>query len=121
LRSGTGSFPRRARLTAQAEFRQVFQEAIRSSDGSLTVLARPNDLGYPRLGLAISRRYAKGAVARNRIKRVARESFRLNQDRLGGLDIVVLAREGVDRKTLASLRAALESHWTSLIHRCRSS
>lgn len=117
---GTGSFTRRARLTKPVEFQRVFRENIRSSNGCLTVLAAPNDLGYPRLGLAISRRFAKTAVARNRIKRMIRESFRLNQDGLSGVDIVVLARDGVDRLSTHELRAAMERHWMNLIARCES-
>lgn len=121
VRVGTGSFTRRARLTKPAEFQRVFRENIRSSNSHLTVLAAPNGLGYPRLGLAISRRFAKSAVARNRIKRVIRESFRLNQDGLGGVDVVVLARDGVDRLSAHELRAALERHWMKLIAQCESS
>lgn len=120
-RVGSGPFTRRARLTRPIEFQRVFRESARSSNGSLTVLAAPNDLGYPRLGLAISRRFVKTAVARNHIKRVIRESFRLNQERLSGIDIVVLARDGVDRLSAPELRAALDRHWTNLIARCKSS
>ncbi len=118
---GTGSFTRRARLTRPVEFQRVFRENTRSINGCLTVLAAPNDLGYPRLGLAISRRFAKAAVARNHIKRMIRESFRLNQERLGGIDFVVLARDGVDRLSSHELRTALERHWMNLIARCKSS
>ena len=42
----------------------------------MTVLATPNQLQHPRLGLAISRKVARSAVGRNRIKRVVRESYR---------------------------------------------
>lgn len=118
---GTGSFTRRARLTKPVEFQRIFRENVRSSNGFLTVLAAPNDLGYPRLGLAISRRFAKTAVDRNHIKRMIRESFRLNQERLGSIDIVVLARDGVDRLSSHELRTALERHWMNLVGRCKSS
>jgi len=60
----------------------VFGNAKRFGNKSLTVLARQNDLGHPRLGLAISKKSAKRAVDRNRIKRVFRESFRLHQHTL---------------------------------------
>ena len=71
-------FPKRARLLKPAEFSRVFKKAHRSSDRQLTILAAPNDLDYPRLGLAISKKHAKRAVDRNRIKRIVRESFRQN-------------------------------------------
>lgn len=118
---GKGTFARGARLTRPVEFQRVFQGNVRSSNGFLTVLATPNGLDHPRLGLAISRRFAKTAVSRNRIKRVIRESFRLNQQHLGALDIVVLARAGVDRLSTRELRNALERHWIKLIAQCKSS
>jgi ribonuclease P protein component len=42
--------------------------------------------------LAISKKIIRKAVDRNRIKRMIRESFRLNQQQLGYFDIVVLAK-----------------------------
>ena len=87
----------------------------------MTVLAVPNQLGHPRLGLAISRKVARTAVARNRIKRVIRESFRHWQDRLGSLDIVVLGRAGVAAQTGKALDEALEKTWKQLIEKCAGS
>ncbi len=82
------------------------------------MLATPNRLDHPRLGLAISRKVAKTAVARNRIKRAVRESFRTHQGRLDALDIVVLARPGVVERTNKELATALESLWTRLNKTC---
>jgi ribonuclease P protein component len=99
----------------------VFQRAVKSSDGCFTLLARNNDLGRPRLGLAISRKFAKTAVARNRIKRIVRESFRLHQAALSGLDIVVLARDNTSVKPNRELRASLTRHWARLVEQCEKS
>ena len=87
----------------------------------MTVLASPNSLGHPRLGMAISRKVARTAVARNRIKRAVRESFRQHQGRLHDLDIVVLGRNGVADRTGRELAAALESLWTRLNESCAGS
>ena len=43
----------------------------------------PNEFGRPRLALIVPKRFAARAVARNRIRRLAREAFRLAQKRLG--------------------------------------
>ena len=112
------SFPRRARLTGRNAFADVFAQPIRSSDRYFTVLARSNALGYPRLGLAISRKVAKLAVARNRIKRVIRESFRRHQLEIGGLDCVVMGRAGVAEQDSAVLFIALQRHWRKLAGSC---
>jgi len=55
----------------------------------LVLYRRPNEVGYARLGLIIPKRLVRTAVARNRIRRLAREAFRLEQLRLGGVDCVV--------------------------------
>lgn len=53
------------------------------------------DSGAARLGLLISRRHAPRAVVRNRIKRCIREAFRLEQERLGPIDVLVRPPYGV--------------------------
>jgi ribonuclease P protein component len=49
----------------------------------------------PRLGILISRRHAAAAVERNRIKRCIREAFRLEQENLGSLELLVRPPYGV--------------------------
>ena len=67
-----------------------------------------------RLGLAVAKKHVRRAVARNRIKRLIRESFRRHRDLLEGLDIVVLVRPGVEKADNATLLAALNRHWRRL-------
>lgn len=87
----------------------------------MTLLATPNRLQHPRLGLAISRKVAPTAVARNRIKRVTRESFRHWQSQLAALDIVVLGRRGVALQSTQNLRTALDTLWMELNEQCAGS
>jgi ribonuclease P protein component len=108
-------------LTCQTQFQRVFKRAQRSSDGCFTVLAAPNGTEHARLGLAISKKAARSAVVRNRVKRIARESFRHHQAALGGLDVVVLARAGIAVKSRRELHASLTRHWARLIQRCARS
>jgi len=44
---------------------------------------------HPRLGILISRKHARKATVRNGIKRCIREAFRLEQEKLGGIDLLV--------------------------------
>jgi ribonuclease P protein component len=53
------------------------------------------DTGSARLGMLISRKHAARAVIRNRIKRCIREAFRLEQERLGPLDVLVRPPYGI--------------------------
>ena len=111
--------PRRARLSRHEDFARVFKENLRASDDFFTVLARPNDLAHPRLGLAVSRRAIGHAVDRNRLKRLAREAFRLVQHDLAPLDIVVLARPQAAAAASADVRASLQRLWQRVSARCK--
>ncbi len=82
---------------------------------SLSVLA--NQASCARLGLAIATRTFGGAVARNRIKRVTRESFRLNQHLLPAVDVTVAAREAARHAPPHELRASLQRHWHAISKR----
>lgn len=116
----TGPFARQQRLLKPAEFKQVFDRPCKISDANLTLLCRPNTLPHARLGLAIAKRQVKTAVARNRIKRLSRESFRRHQSELAGLDIVVLARTSAAQLTKQELHRVLENLWRGLIKKCVS-
>jgi ribonuclease P protein component len=48
-----------------------------------------NALAGPRLALVVPKRFAASAVLRNRIRRLAREAFRLGQAAIGAQDCVV--------------------------------
>lgn len=115
------SFGRDLRLLKPSEYKRVFDGATRIATRYLTLLARPNDLGHPRLGLAISRKSVKLAVNRNQIKRQVRESFRHNQELLGGIDIVIMARGGMEAWDWQELRSTLDGKWRELRKRCKNS
>ncbi len=89
-------FGREKRLLTPRHFKAVFDSPSGKAPGkNVLLLARLNDLEHPRLGLVIGKKSVKLSVERNRIKRVIRDSFRLNQELLAGLDIVVVARKGL--------------------------
>lgn len=114
-------FPRHVRLLKPAEYSRVFKDPVRSSDRLLTLLAKPNDLTTARLGLAISKKHARRAVDRNRIKRLIRESFRLNQAKLPAIDLVVMAKPGTQHASNQQITQALHQHWHRLIKQCAKS
>ena len=87
------SFRPHQRLLNKADFDRVFQKAEhRASSGPILILCRSNNLDHPRLGLVVRKKMLKRAVDRNRLKRLAREAFRLRQHDLPKVDIVVLNR-----------------------------
>ena len=84
-------------------------------------MARGNQLDYARLGIVVSSRVARRAVARNRIKRLVRESFRMHQASIKAWDVVVIARPGVVKQSNREVFASLEGHWKKLEQCARSS
>jgi len=110
LLPGRAGFSPQQRLHTAAEFGRVFAEPARSTDRYFTLLGRPNGGAVARLGLTISRRVAKRAVDRNKIKRLARESFRLQRE-LPPWDFVVLAKPGAHTADSAPLRESLIRHF----------
>ncbi|GLO45913.1 ribonuclease P protein component [Pseudomonas sp. 5FOS] len=89
-------FSREKRLLTPRHFKAVFDSPTGKVPGkNLLILARENGLDHPRLGLVIGKKSVKLAVQRNRLKRLMRDSFRLNQQLLAGLDIVIVARKGL--------------------------
>ena len=108
-------FPRSARLLDSRCYQAIFADSVKSADAYFTVLARTNDLGHDRLGLAISKKCAHRAVDRNRLKRVVRESFRLDQCRLNGSDVVVLCRGQAAKAANQRLFASLAAHWQNVL------
>lgn len=101
-------------MLTPVHFKQVFKQPIRIGTPQLTFLAVNNSLLHPRLGLAISKKSDKRAVARNRIKRHVRESFRLHQHDLPHIDIVVISKPGVSKLDNAALDKMLEKSWRRL-------
>ena len=102
------------RLSNPADFDRVFGESQRSVDDFFTVLYRSNGLAYSRLGLAIAKKRVRRAVARNRLKRIIRESFRGIKRQLKGLDIVIMAGRKAESAINKDLFASLDRHWQSL-------
>lgn len=83
------SFPKAYRLASSEDFRRVYRKARRGGAGPFAWHARPNGGLGARLGLAVPKRVVKHATDRSRLKRLIRESFRHNRDRLPAVDIVV--------------------------------
>ena len=66
-----------------------------------------------RIGISVSRKI-KGAVVRNRIKRIFKESFRLNRnDYPQGADIVIVVRPGFDLDSTNLIVRAVRDLMTS--------
>jgi ribonuclease P protein component len=101
-----------------AEFKRAYAGGKRLGNEFFTVNAQANGLTCARLGMSIAARILRRAVDRNRLRRVIRESFRVNQLSLPALDIVIGVRAGVLTADNAHLRSALDKLWQKLSTTC---
>ncbi len=108
-------------MRLKADFEKVQGGGKRIADSYFSMTFRPNDLGAPRLGLAVAVRTAGNAVARNRVRRIVKESFRLAQHELPAVDLVVGARARVKDAPARDLHTSLGSLWGKVAARCASS
>jgi ribonuclease P protein component len=84
---------RQARILKASEYKEVFSSGHKKIGKYWSVIAKPINLSQPRLGLAISKKVAHLAVERNRLKRVARETFRCSKADLAKFEFVVMSRK----------------------------
>ena len=117
-RPSGGRSPKRRRLSRSAEFERVYRQGRSKSNRFLVLYAFPRaeqepaaGPDGPRLGLSVSRRVG-GAVERTRVKRLLREAFWAEAERLpGGSDYVAVARpdarELAEREGMPGVRTAL--------------
>jgi ribonuclease P protein component len=77
------------RLRRRVEFERLLRQGTRRSLSGYTFFLAWRDGGRPRLGILVTRRHAAAATERNRIKRCIREAFRLEQEALGAVDVLV--------------------------------
>lgn len=67
----------------------------------------PNELGYARLGIVVSKKTARRAVARNYMRRVVREWFRHHRSQMTGRDLVIRVNKPFGRADFDQVMAEL--------------
>lgn len=123
-------FNKSSRLRKPSEFKTVYQHNQTRVRGQyFTVLAfshctvannAVSDKIAPncaRLGVVVSKKVAKSAVKRNRIKRLVREQFRQQND-TRVFDFIVIALPAAKTADNAQLTKELNYLWRKLYQRC---
>ncbi|MSR16089.1 MAG: ribonuclease P protein component [Gammaproteobacteria bacterium] len=95
------------RLRQTGDFNTTLTRGTRRSYPSFFIYYRTNQGPWPRLGLAVSKRVARKAVTRNRLKRALRETFRKLVHVLPPFDIVILLKPSVTSVSIPQLRELL--------------
>jgi ribonuclease P protein component len=110
------SFEKSQRLLTKSDYNSVFTKAKKIVTGDFIVFYSENDLGFARLGLALSKKMLAKAHDRNRIKRLLREGFR--HSALPSIDIIFLARQNLAKKDNMGLTRHLRKTWDKLNSCC---
>ncbi|EKD71700.1 MAG: Ribonuclease P protein component [uncultured bacterium] len=106
-------FSRTSRLV-KADIDFVFAKPNKITRHPFVVFYRSNTQPFARLGIVITKQAVKLAVDRNKLRRYVRESFRQSQERLKGLDIVVLVRSECTALEKNILRDKIDHLWQAL-------
>jgi ribonuclease P protein component len=98
------------------EFKVVYENGKSYGNKLLVMYVNSNDKDYNRIGISVSKKVGN-SVVRHRIKRLIKESLRLNDGLFNiGLDIVVIARVSAVGRGYAEINSAC-LHLAGL-HRC---
>jgi ribonuclease P protein component len=88
-------------LKKNSAFKLVYAHGISVSNRLLVLYKRKNDSETNYLGITVSKKVG-GAVTRNRVKRLVKESYRLTEERVAvGYDLVVVARVAAGTKDIS--------------------
>ncbi|PRX31860.1 ribonuclease P protein component [Orenia metallireducens] len=83
------------KLKKTYEFKKVYKYGKSIADRYIVLYVLHNSSSERKVGYSVSKKIGK-AVVRNRIKRVFREAYRHNKDKLiTGIDIVLIARKPI--------------------------
>jgi len=99
--------PVKNRLTKRTDFNNVYRKGAFFAEGPLSLKISPNEKKLARIGFSIEKKFFKKAVLRNQMKRLLREAFCKNLEKIKkGVDIVVFYKkneEDPDFKTVLKL------------------
>lgn len=96
-------------LRENKDFRTLYYRGRSQVHPALVTYVRKNRLGEPRVGITTGKKLG-GAVVRSRCRRVIREAFRPYFSKVGGWDIVFVARTRLTTMKSTQLAPVIESH-----------
>lgn len=107
------SFPKSARLLKPADFRFRTYRRFESSHFKLLYSTE----GTGRMGISISKKVLRRATARNRVRRLLKETFRHHRSSLTNSDVHVIGLSGLDKVWREISRADVDGVFQELYGR----
>ena len=108
-------FQSKQRLIDKDQFDRVFEKKQKKTTKIFTVFYCKNDLVFSRLGVGVSKKNINKATKRNYFKRIVREAFRLNQNKLDNLDVLVFVNRGAKNATNQETQDCIKKQFESLL------
>lgn len=103
------------RIADRADIQRIFSTKKSVGARGISVFYLKKSVSdVARIAIIVSKKSAKLAVQRNRIRRIVRESFRHSQHRLVGCDIIVLIRQAAEALTNQQLRQLTDEQWKKI-------
>lgn len=100
------NLPKSCRLRRNKSFQAVYRSGKSYANRQLVLYILPQRGGERRVGFAAGKKLGS-AVVRNRVKRLLREAYRLEQHRLvGGVDLIIVGRQSMVNDGLPKVIAA---------------
>ncbi|OQA03412.1 MAG: Ribonuclease P protein component [Planctomycetes bacterium ADurb.Bin401] len=97
-------FSKSSRISSKQGFKAVFDYKLFTRNNLITVYLAPNNLEKPRFAVSVSSRIGP-AVLRNRLKRIAREAFRLSQhDIPAGFDYLIIYSQWLSKRPESDIK-----------------
>ena len=109
-------FPRRFRITNSDDFTQILRDfnTKKIFYKYFTFFVSPTPLSSSKLGVITSKKNFPTAVARNRLKRIARESFRLHCSTIVNISLLVMFNKSAALATNHEIFPELDKAFTEI-------
>ena len=110
------SFGTEYRIRCAADYKSVFDGVLfKVHQPHFLFLAKITEQPNSRLGIVVAKKKVRRAHERNRVKRLARESFRLQQGQFNkNIDVVMMPKVGIEAIENQELHQQLDFAWQKL-------
>lgn len=107
-------FSKSNKLSHSNDFKKIFTCGKKTKARFVTIYTYANQTNETRLGIVVAKKSLQLASKRNKIKRIARESFRHHKNLLQGLDIILVFNASIKTVDNTFVKKYLDEQWEKL-------